>query len=402
MGWGTLQVGRTNLRETYTSSDQVNATTGQQSVSLEGMESSPPFTNAQIIARSEDMSAMKDRALPVIFSSKQTQTGFYRVKDVGVVNTGWPEATWFNWTLSLDRIGAENAVDMESRLGSTVRFNDFALTGERWHAPAVGAYAYFTGTAQPSGSVNRVLADGEGTLTAFRGIPAGVSPTWGITAPNYLLGRSRVLVDGVERTGTRIRIVTGTWVLTNGLIRVTPLASGAMLKVEGWDGAAWSSKDLDITIGSDLAPPFTAITILRNDFECVVIRLVKDRSPSGRTLLDLTLRRGAPFVEGFIQTDASATLGVKTDPAVTTTNNAATGYIVETSNDANGNQFTMGVPVTFTGSTTGGVSKAASTQLPWYAGYVIDGTSAVSGNTAINLRDQYIGSLSEQVLAVER
>jgi hypothetical protein len=48
------------------------------------------------------------------------------------------------------------------------------------------------------------------------------------------------------------------------------------------------------------------------------------------------------------------------------------------------------------------VSKATSIELPWYAGYVIDGTSGVSGNTAIHLRDQYIGALTEQALAVKR
>lgn len=401
MGWGTLQVGRINLRETYSLSNQVNATTGEQSVGLEGMESSPPFTEAQIIARSEDMVAMLDRAMPIIFSDKTTQTGFYRVKDVGAVITNWPEADFFNWTLSLGRIGAENAVDMESRLGSVVRQNAFALTGERWHAPSVGAYAYFTGTTPPSGTMSRVLADSEGTLTVFRGIPAGANPVWGITAPNYLLGRVRVLIDGVERSGAGIRVVTGTWSLTNGLIRITPLASAAMLRIEGWDGGAWSTHDFDITVGTDLAPPWTAITVIRNDFECVVIRLVKDKAP-GRVYVDLTLRRGAAFVEGFIQTDASATLGVKTDSSVTTTNNAATGYIVETANDASGNKLTIGVPVAFTGSTTGGVSKATSVQLPFYVGYVIDGSSAVSGNAALDLRNQYIGTLSEFVQAVKR
>jgi len=402
MGWGTLQVGRINLRETYTLGNQVNATTGEQSVSLEGMESNPPLTSAQVVGRSEDLVAMLDRVIPVIFSSKQTQTGFYVVKDVGVTDTLWPEAIFFNWTLSLGRIGAENAVDMESRLGSVVRQNAFALTGERWHAPAVGAYGYLTGSTPPSGSVARVLADAEGSLTVFRGLPAGVNPTWGITAPNYLKGRSRVLVDGVERSGVGIRIVTGTWTLTNGLIRVTPLGSSAMLRIEGWDGGAWSTHDFDITVGSDLTPPFDAVTIVRNDFECVVIRLVRNKAPSGRVLVDLTLRRGSAFVEGFIQTDTSATLGVKTDSSVTTTNNDTSGYIVETSNDAQGNKLTIGVPVAFTGSVTGGVSKTAVTQLSWYVGYVIDGSSAVSGNAATDLRNQYIGSLSEQVLAVKR
>lgn len=402
MAWGSLQFGRIALRENYTLANQVNATTGEQSVGLEGMESSPPFTDTQIIARSEDMAAMLDRAMPVIFSAKTTQTGFYTVKDVGANITEWPEAKWFVWTLSLTRIGAENAVDMESRLGSTVRANDFSNNGERWHAPAVNAYAYFTGVGTPTtGSVNRVLADSEGTLVAFRGIPAGVNPTWGITAPNYLLGRSRVTVDGVERAGTGIRVVAGTWILSNGLIRVTPLSSSAMVKVEYWDGGAWSGYDFDITVGSDLAPPFTAMTIIRNDFECVVIRLVKDKAP-GRIFVDLTLRRGSRFVEGFIQTDASATLGVKTDTAVAATD-STTGWVRQTANDANGNRLVVGTPRTYTADTANcGLSKAAQTSFSFFIGGEIDGTTAVSGDAGADLYNQYIGSLSEQVQAVKR
>lgn len=401
MAWGTLQVGRLQLRETYDLLYAVNATTGEQSVSLEGMESTPPWTEAQLEARSHDLISLLDQAIPVVFSSKGDHTGMYVVRDVGAKVTRWPEATSLPWTLSLGRIGSENAVDMESRLGSVVRTNSFALTGERWHAPAIGAYAYFTGTTPPSGSVGRALADAEGTISVFRDIPAIANPVWGITASNYLLGRSRLTVDGQERSGVGFRIASTAWVLTNGVIRVSPLASSAMLRIEGWDGAAWSTHDFDITVATDLAPPLNAVTVIRNDFECVVIRLVKDRAP-GRTMVDLTLRRGAAFVEGFIQTDSSATLGVKTDSSVTTTNNDATGYIVETANDASGNKLTLGVPITFTGSTTGGVSKAAVIQLPFYVGYVIDGSSAVSGNTAIDLRDQYIGTMTEQTLAVKR
>lgn len=402
MPWGSLQFGRINLRETYALANQVNATTGDQSVALEGMESSPPWTDAQVIARSEDMVAMLDRAMPVIFSLKSTQTGFYTVKDVGAVITEWPEAKFFNWMLSLTRIGAENAVDMESRLGTVIRVNDFSNLGERWHAPAVGAYAYFTGVGTaPSGSISRVMADAEGTLTIFRGLPAGANPTWGITAPNYLLGRSRVLVDGVERSGVGIRAAADDWQLTNGLIRVTPLAASAMLKVEYWDGAAWSGYDFDITATSDLAPPFDAVTIIRNDFECVVIRLVYDKAP-GRLLVDLTLRRGARFVEGFIQTDASATLGVKTDTAIAGTN-STTGWVNQTANDGNGNRLVVGSPRTFTANTTNtGLSKAASTELSFFIGGEIDGTSAVQGDQADDLYAQYIGTMSEQVLAVKR
>lgn len=403
MSWGVVTVGRIQLRETYDLSHQVNATTGVQSVALEGSESAPPWTEAELNARQQDLMAMLDRALPIVFSSKDQHTGFYTVSDVGTKLTDWPEATFFGWTLSMQRIGTENAVDIESRLGSVVRQNSFALTGTRWHAPAIGHYGYFTGSSVPGSSVARVLAASEGTITTYLAIPANINPTWGITAPNYLRGRARVIVDGQERSGVGFRVAPGaSWEATNGLVRVSPASSGYMLDIGGFDGSTWSTEALDITVGSDLAPPFDAMTILRNDFECVVVRLIKSKSPSGRTLVDLTIRRGSRVIEGFIQTDTSATLGVKTNASLTTVNNAATGYIVASGDDSEGNRFTMGVPITFTGSTTGGVSKAASVELPFYAGWVINGGSPASGDSAVNLRDQYIGALTEQALAVKR
>jgi len=402
MSWGTLTVGRISLKETYEISHQVNATTGVQSVAIQGMEADAWSSIDAVRARQEDLLAMQDQACPIIFSAKDNHTGFYRVKDCGANITEWPEGSWFNWNLSLERIGNENAVDLESRFGMVTRQNAFALTGTRWHAPAVGAYGYYTGTTPPSSSLTRTLAGSEGTIRVYTGIPTDANPVWGSTAPGYLLGRARFKVSDQERSGTGFRIDTTDWELTNGLVRVTPAASGYMLLVESWDGAAWSTAELDVTVTSDLAPPWDAVTVIRNDLECVVIRLIKSGGTVGRTLLDLTIRRGSRLVEGFLQNSTAVTLGVKTNASVTTTNNAASGYIVQTSDDANGNRLTIGVPVSFTGSTTGGVSKTSTVSLPFYVGHVIDGSAPATGDSDTNLRDQYIGSISEQTLAVKR
>lgn len=556
MAWGSLTVGRIALSETDTLSHQVNASSGEQSVAITGLQSMPPLTQAQARARAEDLMATLDTALPLIFTNKDNHTGFYSVKDVGTKFTDWAEAEFFKWTLSLTRIGTDNSVDMESRLASVVRLNDFALTGERWHAPSPGAYGYFTGTTQPSGQVVRPLANSEGSITVYRGIPANVHPRWGISAPNYLKGRARLLVSSQERSGIGFRIADATnWELNNGLVRVKPRAANGLLDIGIWDTAAWSDKAYDITAGGAITAPFDAITVLRNDFEAVVIRLVKTKAP-GRILVDLTLRRGARFVEGYIQTDASATLGIGiggvplnqnpyfetnvlnwfpkggagvtiarstlqfhegvasmlltpngtavtaeyecdsiaaipgqalmasawvrcsvarnytlnmnyfsgapgtgagylgstagtpvalvantwtlvttsgsapastnsaslgayidgtpantvqlwTDEAtltntLPTTNNAATGYIVATANDADGNRAVMGSPRTFTGSTTGGITKAASTAFAFWVGVVLDGAAPLAGDAATDLRNQYIGALAEQTLAVKR
>jgi len=204
---GTLRVGRMTLKEGFVISDQVNATTGESSVSLTGREIYPGVPEATVIARQEDFIAMFGRSTPVTFSSKSNNDGFYIVHDVGAVLTKWEaEATYLDWTLSLTRVGAENAVDQESRIASVVRANDFTLPGDRWLAPPPLHYAFYTGGTTPSGSVLRALADGEGTIKVYRGMPANTNPRWGCTPSAYIAGRSRILVGGVERTGLSFRI----------------------------------------------------------------------------------------------------------------------------------------------------------------------------------------------------
>jgi len=100
MSWGTLTVGRISLKETYEISHQVNATTGVQSVAIQGMEADAWSSIDAVRARQEDLLAMQDQACPIIFSAKDNHTGFYRVKDCGANITEWPEGSWFNWTWS--------------------------------------------------------------------------------------------------------------------------------------------------------------------------------------------------------------------------------------------------------------------------------------------------------------
>ena len=141
--------------------------------------------------------------------------------------------------------------------------------------------------------------------------------------------------------------------------------------------------------------------MLRNDYEAAVVRLMKARAP-GRSTLDLTLRRGARAVEGYLQTDVSATLSASLATLENTTSFASAGYVVATSNDAAGNKYTAGSARNFTVHASGGVTKAAATALDFYLGAVVNGSSAASGDTAIDLRNQYVASLPERVYGVRR
>ncbi|MGI8333482.1 hypothetical protein ACRYCC_26315 [Actinomadura scrupuli] len=335
--------------------------------------------------------------LPVAWTDKPERDGYYMATSVSAELTDWQgEVVTSSWKLDLTRIGLDNETDLQSRLSGAARANDFALSGERWHAPPIGHYAYYTGTTQPS-TMTRTSEDG--ALTVYRSIPAGVSPRWGCAPADYGNARVRILSEGIERTGVNTAASADDWELSNALVRVRP--SGSHLEVAAYDGTQWESKNWNITVAGSAVASWTAVTVLRNDFEAAAVRLTQSRSP-GRATLDLTLRRGARFVEGYLQADTSGTLAASLATLENTTSFASAGYVVATSNDGAGNTYTAGSAHNFTAHASGGVSKASSVALDFYLGAVVGGSSAVSGDAATNLRDQYIATLPERVYGVGR
>lgn len=401
MAWGTLTLGRVSFREDYVADYRVNMNTGEQTIALSGVEYAAGLVTAAVVsARRDALMSAQGTIVPVTFSLKNEHDAFYEVVDVGVRHVKWPEANHFTWTIGLRKVGVANAIDIESRLTGLTRLNAFGLTAQRWHAPAIGATGYHTGSTSPGSVTTRTGADG--AVTVYRVIPAGVDPRWAITAAAYAGGRVRVLVDGIERAGISFPTTGMTsWELSNGLVRVTPLSSSGLLQISAHDGTQWETKNWNLSVGSNLTS-FDAMTVLRNDFEAVTIRLFKAQSPNGRILVDLTLRRGSRFVEGYVQASTSNTIGIATNTTETTVNNSGSGYIVASANDAAGNRLVAGSAQSFTGSTTGAMSKASTRTLDFFVGVAVGGGSAVAGDTATDLRDQYIGALAESTMVVKR
>ncbi|MGC5562810.1 hypothetical protein ACPYPG_08205 [Streptomyces sp. FR-108] len=394
--WGTLTVGRIALRETF----PVSETGGTApTLSVEGQEASPDLSRAEVYQLHENLLALEvGKIQPVTFSDKEERNGYYRVASVSASLTEYrDDLILCDWKLEFDRVGAENETDLQSRLTGAVRANDFALSGEKTHAPALSHYGYYTGATAPS-SMTRTGADG--AVTLYRGIPTAVSPRWGATAAGALTGRARVLSEGLELEGLLHAMAPDAWSLSNGLVNVSPNASAGVLDVASYSGGAYRSKLWRVTVAS-AGPVWDSASLLRNDLEMVRVRLTASRSP-GRVVLDLTLRRGSRVIEGYLQSGSSATLGVALVSAETCTNTAASGYLTATSNDASGNRFVCGSARTFTGSTNGTLTKSSATSLDFFTGAAIGGGSAVSGDAALDLRNQYIGFMAEQTYGVRR
>jgi hypothetical protein len=154
------------------------------------------------------------------------------------------------------------------------------------------------------------------------------------------------------------------------LVNITPSAS-ATLDVQAYTGGAWHSKLWNVSAAGSAASitSWDGATLLRNDPEACILRLVKGLSP-GRATLDLTLRRGSRFVEGYLQVGTAATLAVYRPTLETNTSFAASGYVTATADDSDGNQFAVGSARSFTAHTNGGITKTAATALDFWIGAV--------------------------------
>ena len=383
--YGTVTVGRLTLRETFVIKADVHATTGERSVNIEGEESMPPLTEVQLRQRNEDIMTMRDMIMPIYFTNKPDFDGLYNIEDVSAELTDYIQGVAkFAWSIRASRIGPANSAEIESRLTGITRKNDFGKTGTLWHAPAIGAYAYYTGNARPGTVLSRPSEDG--TMKVFFPIPADTSPRWSITPQNYRLGRARVKIDGLERTGTNMKD-GATWELSNGVISATPAASGG-INIGAWNGSSYDTKVWNVSVGASATPlgDYQAMSVLRNDFEMATIRLIKDMAPVGRSTLDLSIRRGARFVEGYLQTDVAATLAVGLAVAENGTAPASGGYVAASAGDAQGNKSIVGTARNFVAQTgRTGLQKDSAVALDFFVGAEVPQPSVGGTNQGFEL-----------------
>lgn len=401
-GFGEIRVNRMYLVEKENAKED-----REGKVQLSGQESSPPTTVPMVAFLHEQITSLqKGIVVPVTFRDKAELDGYYTIDNASSeITDHQSEVTKADWTIDLLKCGAHTEVDLQSRLTGAVRANDFSQSGERWHAPAIGHYSYFTGATDVTSSVSRTSADG--TIVVYRSIPANVHPRWGCTPANYVGGRVRLtdtylVASENEIEGCCHKLSTTGWAVSNGLVNVTATASAGIIDVQSYSGGAYRSNLIRLQRNGVDLQAWQSVSIIRNTFEQVIIRLTANIvSAPGRVTLDLNLRRGSRFVEGYLQSSSSTTLKVVCATATATT--AGTGYVVKTTNDANGNRPIIGSARTHTAdNTNGGISKASVTALDFYVGAVISATSPASGDAATDLQNQYIGTLPESTYYVKR
>lgn len=395
--FGTVQVGRVTLREDRELSRSIS--NGKVELSLTGQESSPHRTLAQTIQRGQDILNLQDAFVPVLFEQKPELNGYYTVSGVTADQKRYVDqgVNLVPWTMKLDLVGTDSEVDLESRTGGAqTRANDFSGTGERWHAPAGGAIGYYVGSSVPP-VVTRVGSDGP--MRVYRNIAFGVHPRWACPVDSYHLGRVRFLTGGVERTGTSFAPDPADWSVDNGLVRVASVAGGGV-SVDAFTGGAWHTKAWSVVIGGTTVGMFDKVSLIRNDYECVQVRLFAGFVGS-RCTVDVSILRGARFAQLYIQNSTATTIAFNRGVVEAGANAANGAWLIANVADADGNKYVVGSAHTIaTDVVNGGVSKVSTVNLDLFVGVQIN--AAPSGDLVADLFNQYLGVPTEIVSGVTR
>lgn len=398
----TVQIGRMVLREDRTVARTVNASTGGITLKLTGQQSSPSLTSAQVEASAADIVAGFGYLVPVVFAQKTNLNGYYQIADYEADQNKYVAdgANLVPWSMTLDLVGTDVEVDLESRLGGALtRANNYTLTtGDRWHCPPGGTVGYYVAGSAPT---QLVRTGADGALTVYRAIPYGKYPRWGCPVTGYQLGRCRFLTDGIERTGYMFGPDNANWEMNNSLVRVKPLTSGGAVEIAAYTGGAWQAKAWDVQVNGSTVAPWTSCTVLQNDYHKTSIRLMKTISALGRATLDITLRRGSRVAEMYLQCSSSTTLKIVRATVEASTQSANHTLMLANAADGAGNKYVIGSAGTYTADgVNGGISAAGVLKMDAMVGVQIN--AAPVGEVAADLYNQYLGSPSEMITGVRR
>jgi hypothetical protein len=404
--FGNVYVGRLLLTEYFDATDALNSGGSSEmsrQLTITGQESWPPLAGLEDVRyRGEQIMAMNNMIVPVVFASKTDRNGYYLVSS--------PEVDWhhyggvassFEWTIVLERYGTEAEVMIESRLIGGVRTSYYpGNVAEKWHSPGSGSIGYYAGSTVPT-SMSR--SGSEGSITVYRGLAPTASARWGAAPQDYLDGSSRITVAGDVMCGLTLQNHPTNWTLENTLIRIAPISDSGTFTLSYYDGAGFiASCDWDINVGSTLLTDPSYVTILRNDPEECILR-ISYITVAGYSTVDVALRRGARFANITVQHQDSQTFHV--GPALATAaTNSGNGYIYQTSNDSDGNRFTSGSAVQIDANTlTGQISNhTAQTFFSFWIAIEYGGSGAAAGDTAANVAGQYLGLSAEDTRVISR
>lgn len=349
-----LKVGR--LEFEFTAADSVSRVEQQgETISLVGWVTRIAEGALSAAAAAEVLNAYQSSPdepfIPVVWDALPNITGFYRVLSARLTGEGAGVALRGMWSLSLDleRVRGFAAPLIESRLLGAKRAGVAAgVTAVPWHAVPLGTSGYES-SELPAGQANTQVTGETGSLVVVTDTPGSAfnsTVSYYLSPASWHAGAATLKVAGQVVVGRQCRNLPADWSLSNGLVRVSPVAATPhYLTVERWTGTAWASLgnwQMGLMFGG---PPAIfdglhgphALTVLRNAPECAAVRLTCGALFMGGGLdqnyvtVDLSLRRGSKVVEVAVSSRASLQHCVAA-PFNLSTGTAGTGGVANAAN----------------------------------------------------------------------
>lgn len=312
----------------------------------------------------------------------------------------------FGYRISVNQLGDENNIKFESRFSGAVLDNNFGIsstTNGQFHGLPIGHYNY--DAEQTFNTVTRTADDGTQYIRYGSTLKSG-SAFWTVDQADFYKGSAKVVVGDKVRTSLFVQSSITDSYITNGIVKISfgEGASQSRFTTSIYSGSAFgTSKEYKIESGSSLAEfrGWKTLSILRNSPEQVVVRLTSYYNANGSGLLtaDFSLRRGAHHATILFTQWTAANMKISLTTTEAGTQDSDEKFI---QSDASGTRYLLGSANTVTfDETNGAMSKSSTEKLRVMVGYVLDGSSATSFNTASSVYDQYIDSAYEIVKAVK-
>lgn len=362
-----------------------------------------------------------EEVVPVTWSIDSRVDGFYRVLGVQVSeNPNHRKSRHVPYQVELERVPGFASPLFESVLVGALRTNAHSITttnSQPWHAypTAVAGYDAGLGGTRTYQTLNRDSADGdirwlyENQVTSAPGF-YDATPIWYLAPANWYVGAATIEVGATLRkvVGRQITNLPTDWRLSNGFVRVTPVAGSQNFDVSHFDGATWETAKRFEFRPLSLTDPPHAVTVLRNSAVESVVRcsyvleVVNDRLEAVN--VDFGLRRGSRTVTVVISASATAAAQYGIGRTVSEASTALTGGIRATADDVGGNRFFLTSSKAFTSDLTVGriTATASVTLMDVGIGMAIGGSTAVAFEREQDQIYQYMAAQSESVSVVGR
>ena len=410
----TVTVGRL----TFTSPSTLNFSGGadrvNKNLSLQGKLAVDDLDDAKSLR--DELISMSKMKVPIAFTytGDTTLKGYCNLISAGIDISRY-SIGGISYSLEIEWLGKPGEINLESHFSGALIENNHSITSttNQMHSPPRQHYTYYhTGTLT---NTEREQFQNQTTIIKTGSNLRDTNATYNVDPENYYEGAVEIKIKDYHdqlrlRAGRDSDNKPTDAIIQNGLIKLTVLGDNTsqcrftthLYDPDSDDYVSAKTWAISETGSETEWQSWQSIQILKNEPQIATIRLTTHydaTNKDGRLVFDITMKRGARHLEFVASQWQAQQLNLKSTTVLAGTN--ATGYVIASASDGQGNKYIIGTPSTYTADTTNlGIEVSGSTAVKGFIGGEI-GTSASGANTADSIRDQYIDSIFETVRVVK-